>query len=80
VRGTGKDAAAGGGLGHPIELEGCAVRTGDIVVADRDGIVVIAADELESIAARARGRDQSEDGIVARLRAGETTLAIYGLP
>lgn len=79
VRGTGKDAELGGGLGAPIDLGGCPVRTGDILIGDRDGIVVIEKQDVAGIVAKARARDATEDEIVTRLRGGETTLAVYGL-
>jgi 4-hydroxy-4-methyl-2-oxoglutarate aldolase len=79
VRGTGKDAAVGGGLGGRIDLAGCAVETGDVVVGDRDGVVVLEATTIADVARRARDRDAKEAAIIARLQAGETTLGIYGL-
>jgi regulator of RNase E activity RraA len=36
-------------LGQPIEIEGVQIRTGDFVLADIDGIVVIPAEQAEAI-------------------------------
>jgi 4-hydroxy-4-methyl-2-oxoglutarate aldolase len=79
VRGTGKDPQAGGSMGAPIDIGGCTIRTGDIVLGDRDGVVLIAEHEVQMASARARTRDANEAHIAVRLRRGETTLAIYGL-
>jgi 4-hydroxy-4-methyl-2-oxoglutarate aldolase len=80
VRGTGKDADLGGGMGEPITMGDCTVNTGDLVFGDCDGIVVMAAHEASDIAAKALARDVAEDAIVARLASGETTMSVYGLP
>ena len=56
------------------------VRPGDAVVGDRDGVVVVAAEAVEAVAAAARERLRKEQDVIARLRNGETTLAIYELP
>jgi regulator of RNase E activity RraA len=36
-------------IGEPIEIEGVPIRTGDFVLADIDGIVVIPEDRTESV-------------------------------
>ena len=51
---------------------------GDVVVADRDGVVVLPANQFDTILASARGRLQKEEEFLARIRAGELTLDIYG--
>jgi regulator of RNase E activity RraA len=43
---------AADGFGEPIEIGGVAIRTGDWVLADRDGIVVIPAAAAEEAVAR----------------------------
>ena len=80
LRGTSKDPSAGGRLGEAIVVGQTVVRTGDIVIGDRDGVVVIAADEVEQVAAAAHDRVEKEQEILARLQRGETTLDIYDLP
>jgi 4-hydroxy-4-methyl-2-oxoglutarate aldolase len=78
VRGTGKDPDAGGGLDRLITVEGCEVHTGDVVVADADGVVVVGADQVDSVAAAALQRTDKETDIREQLRAGATTLDLYG--
>ena len=77
VRGTVKRWAGTHGL--PIVLGGVAVRRGDWIVADADGAVVIPVEQLEVTLERAAARLDKEAAIMARLRAGATTLDEYGL-
>lgn len=68
----------GGSVGGAIKCGGVAIRAGDIVLADENG--VYAATVVEALAA---GREaliiqSREPGIIARIEAGETLAAIYG--
>ena len=63
----------------PVVVGGVAVRPGDILVGDDDGVVVIpqdiaavVLDQVSAVAAR-------EQAIRARIQAGETTFEIFGL-
>jgi 4-hydroxy-4-methyl-2-oxoglutarate aldolase len=64
----------------PVELDGVRIETGDLVSADDDGIVVVAAAQAEQLLARAAELAQHEEEICARIADGETTLSILGLP
>ncbi|WP_309128269.1 4-carboxy-4-hydroxy-2-oxoadipate aldolase/oxaloacetate decarboxylase [Microbacterium sp.] len=75
IRGTIKQWP--GAVGAPITLRGRVVRRGDVIVADRDGIVVIPAERYDEVLAASRERAVKEDAFMARLRAGETTLDVY---
>lgn len=77
IRGTTKTDR--GRLGAAVTLGGTEIRPGDIIVADADGIVVLPAAEAGAALAAAEARAEKEAGIIARLRAGETTLQIMGL-
>lgn len=77
VRGTAKDPA-GGGTGGPVRVGGVEVRTGDVVVGDADGVVVVPGADAASIGERAARRVDSEMQILERIVAGESTLDIYG--
>lgn len=79
IRGTSKDAGAIGWIGAPLLLGDVAVRPGDLVFGDGDGVVALPRERAASIVARGRERDAQEAAIVERLRAGETTLQVYGL-
>ncbi|MGV9298368.1 4-carboxy-4-hydroxy-2-oxoadipate aldolase/oxaloacetate decarboxylase [Amycolatopsis sp. NPDC003676] len=75
IRGTIKNWP--GTVGRSITLRGRVVRRGDIVVADRDGIVVLPADEYDRVLAASRARAEKEESYMDRLRSGETTLDVY---
>jgi 4-hydroxy-4-methyl-2-oxoglutarate aldolase len=77
VLGTAKRWA--GTQGAPLGLGSVTVRRGDWIVADRDGAVVLPAEQLAEIIDRAQARLDKEATIMARLRAGSTTLEEYGL-
>jgi 4-hydroxy-4-methyl-2-oxoglutarate aldolase len=80
IRGTGKDPRGQGSVGHDIAIGGIAIRRGDYVCGDADGVIVISADVVEQVIADAQRRDAQEAEIFARLRAGESTIDIYNLP
>jgi 4-hydroxy-4-methyl-2-oxoglutarate aldolase len=77
VRGTRKDVA--GELGVPIQLGGVPVRTGDLVVGDTDGVVVVPAERVPAVLEEADRRMAHEQDILTALRDGRTTLDLYGL-
>jgi len=78
LRGTGKDFAARGWLGHPVLLGDVVVRAGDLIVGDTDGVVALPQAQLAAILQAAAERDAFEAAVMRRLRAGETSLDIYG--
>jgi 4-hydroxy-4-methyl-2-oxoglutarate aldolase len=78
VRGTGKDASTGGGLGGEVTIGDVTVRQGDIVVGDVDGVVVVPASDIVEVATRSAARVERERDVVRRLRHGNTTLDVYG--
>jgi 4-hydroxy-4-methyl-2-oxoglutarate aldolase len=80
IRGTGKDPAGDGALGQPVRVGDVEIRHGDLVVADADGVVCIAAAHADRVRQLAAERERAEVGYRERLRAGETTLEIYQLP
>ena len=75
IRGTRKDFA--GVLGHPVTIGGITVHTGDVIVGDVDGVVVLPAAKVEQILDAADARVAKEQDYMRRLRAGETSLEIY---
>jgi 4-hydroxy-4-methyl-2-oxoglutarate aldolase len=68
-----------GTIDAPIQLGGAAVRSGDLIVGNADGVVVIEQDRIETVYAAAVSRRQREEEIIARLRQGRTTLELLGL-
>jgi len=79
IRGTGKDPDGDGALGEPVVLGEVSVAPGDLIVGDADGVACIPAAAAAAAVSDAERRDSAEATILRRLRAGETTLSIYGL-
>lgn len=68
-----------GQVGGEVTVGSVAVRSGDIVVADVDGIVVIPASSVATVLATAEARMAREGLLIERLRAGELTIDLLGL-
>ena len=68
-----------GSVGEPISMGGVSVETGDIVVGDRDGVVVIGRDRWADALAEARARDAREVSVQEGLKAGKTTVELMKL-
>lgn len=77
MRGAGKEVP--GEVGTPVVCGGVVVHAGDWIVGDDDGVVCVAAADLERVAAAARARTEHEAGIAERLRDGELTIDVLGL-
>jgi 4-hydroxy-4-methyl-2-oxoglutarate aldolase len=71
--------AAAPSVGEPVELGGVSVSPGDIVVADRDAVLVVAREEWPAVEARARALEASEDELRAALARGERLGELLGL-
>jgi 4-hydroxy-4-methyl-2-oxoglutarate aldolase len=76
IRGTSK--YGNGTLNQPITIGEVTIHPGDIVVGDRDGVVIVPAARIDETISNAHAREAKEDQVMARLRNGETTLEIYG--
>jgi len=61
----------------PVECAGVAVRSGDIVFGDADGVVVIPHERETEVIARARQKAQGEDRTRAELRNGQLLGQVY---
>lgn len=77
VRGTRK--LFRGALGIPVQVGAVTVHTGDLVVADADGVVVLPQHVADRVLDTADERVAKEADIIRRLKAGESSLDIYGL-
>jgi 4-hydroxy-4-methyl-2-oxoglutarate aldolase len=78
IRGT--DKQGGGHINSPIVIGDVTVHPGDLVVGDRDGVVVIPSEEVHSTLDASQKREAKEDQIMKELAAGKSTLEIYGWP
>jgi 4-hydroxy-4-methyl-2-oxoglutarate aldolase len=78
IRGTGKARYPAGSVGDQVRIGDVLVHTGDLVVGDADGVVVIPAADAADAVTKGRDRVDREDAIRTRLRTGESTLDVYG--
>jgi 4-hydroxy-4-methyl-2-oxoglutarate aldolase len=82
ARGTalpGTAKRARGMIGAATTCGGTLVRSGDIIVADESGIVIIQTETAQSILAKAEERCRKEAAIMDELRGGRTTIELLGL-
>ncbi len=68
-----------GTIGEPITCGGVPVRTGDYVIADDDGVVVIPHERATEVVETARQRVEKEADLMQRLAAGALTLDMLNL-
>ena len=68
-----------GEIGGVARVGGVDVHAGDWVVADRDGVVVLARDDLDRIADAGRARADKEAEMFAALASGSTTVELLHL-
>jgi 4-hydroxy-4-methyl-2-oxoglutarate aldolase len=78
IRGTTKvgDAAL---VDVPIVCGGAAVRPGDIVIGDADGVVVVPAENADEVADKAEARLAKEEIFRDGIRSGQTLLQLMGM-
>ncbi len=76
IKGTQKISL--GWINHPLTLDNITINPGDLVLGDRDGVVIVGKEEAEEVLQKSRAREEKEEAIKKRLRAGESTLDIYG--
>lgn len=69
-----------GKLGGAVEVGGAPVLTGDLVVADADGVVIVQAAHVHDALDAADARVAKEEEFMERLRGGETTVDLLDLP
>lgn len=66
-------------VGEPVELAGVRVALGDIVVADRDGVVVVAAADWPTVAREAEALEAREVELRAAIARGERLADLLGV-
>jgi regulator of RNase E activity RraA len=69
----------GGAILGTVQCGGVAVRAGDLVIGDDDGVVVVRPEQLPGLAERCRERMAREEKILHRVRAGEHTVRVLKL-
>jgi 4-hydroxy-4-methyl-2-oxoglutarate aldolase len=75
----GATKARPGEVGTSARVGGVEVRTGDWVVGDADGVVVIRADDLDGVLVAAAARTFTEAELFTALREGATTVELLHL-
>ncbi len=76
IRGT--SSLEGGTLNKSIVIGGVTINPGDIIVGDRDGVVVVPKELLAETVEKAKAREVREKSIREQLRQGKTSIQIYG--
>lgn len=77
IKGTGK--VHPGRINEPVCIGDVLIRPGDIVVGDRDGLVVVSPDEVVSVLESARAREAKEAGFRSAIEKGASTTELLGL-
>ena len=78
IRGTIKGYEARAWLRRPIQIGAVIVAHGDLVVGDRDGVVALPAAAVPGALAAGARREADETEKIARIRAGQRTIDLYG--
>ena len=77
IKGTTKNQP--GRLNVPVCIGGVVIHPGDIVVGDRDGVAIVAADLVDATLAAAETREAKENGLRAAINEGQMTVDLLGL-
>jgi 4-hydroxy-4-methyl-2-oxoglutarate aldolase len=68
-----------GSVNVPVVCAGMLVHPGDLIVADDDGVCVVAREQAQAVLNKSIARDKKEAVARARLKAGELGLDIYDM-
>ncbi|PWU06638.1 MAG: 4-carboxy-4-hydroxy-2-oxoadipate aldolase/oxaloacetate decarboxylase [Terriglobia bacterium] len=68
-----------GDVNIPVVCAGALVNPGDVIVADADGVVVVARERAAEVASASQQRIAKEEKTRERLRKGELGLDFYGM-
>src|SRR5213596_1942590 len=79
VSAQGTVKATAGSVNVPVVCAGAAVRPGDVIVADADGVVVVRRETAAEVAWLGTERFGKEQKSRERLKSGELGLDFYGL-
>jgi 4-hydroxy-4-methyl-2-oxoglutarate aldolase len=67
-----------GWINHPLNLDNVTIHPGDLVLGDRDGVVVVKREEAKDVLAKSVAREEKEKVLMQRIEKGETTLDMLG--
>jgi 4-hydroxy-4-methyl-2-oxoglutarate aldolase len=77
VRGAGKEGV--GSIGQPVTVGGAAIRNGDILVLDADGVAVVEQERISEVLEASRERLERERVKREKLQGGELSYDLDGL-
>lgn len=69
----------GGAIDGPVSVGGVAIRPGDLILGDDDGVTVVPFGEIDAVLQEARRILVREEGIMQALRAGKTSAELVGV-
>jgi RraA family protein len=69
---NGPTKLASGRIGHPVSVGGVAVRPGDLVVGDADGVVVVEREKVEALLLAAQKKVEDEAARIDAIKQGNT--------
>lgn len=75
---SGTVKASLGKINVPVQCGGIVVNPGDMIIGDCDGVVVVPKENEDEVIAKAKAKFEKEEHIIELLKAGKTTLEIYG--
>jgi 4-hydroxy-4-methyl-2-oxoglutarate aldolase len=79
VRVRGAEKAVPGAIDEPVEVGGVTIRSGDVVVLDADGVVVVPSGHVQEVLDAARARAERERVKREQLEAGGLSYDLDGL-
>ncbi|SEC52674.1 4-hydroxy-4-methyl-2-oxoglutarate aldolase [Rhizobiales bacterium GAS191] len=77
IKGTMKNQP--GLINVAIVCGGVRIEPGDVVVGDRDGVVVVPKDHLDDVLVAAKQREEAEAALRRELKAGRSTIELLNL-
>ena len=69
---NGPTKLASGRIGHPVSVGGVAVRAGDLVIGDADGVVVVEREKVETLLQVAAKKVEDEAARIEAIKNGNT--------
>ncbi|MGO9115985.1 MAG: 4-carboxy-4-hydroxy-2-oxoadipate aldolase/oxaloacetate decarboxylase [Desulfomonilaceae bacterium] len=76
IKGTEKVSL--GSINQPLILDNVTIYPGDLILGDRDGVVVVKREDAAEILQKSKAREEKEEALKLRLKRGESTLDILG--
>lgn len=77
IKGTVKETL--GHINQPLVFGDEVINPGDVIKGDADGVVVVRRDEVAEVTELSRRRVANEDDLIAKYRAGGTTIELCNL-